>query len=67
MDFEDAKRYKLTTSSGIVTIMSREELALYIYQHNVSYRYIPKSARRGTLELFNDVIDLTFAVILYEV
>lgn len=67
MKLEDAKRIKMASANGTVTILAQDEFVLFLHQHSLSYRYTPKSARRGTLELFNDSIDLTFSIILYQV
>lgn len=65
MTFDEATTYKLIGEDGREVFYSRDELALFIHNNNLAYRYVPKSQRRGTLELFNDDIDLVFNVILY--
>lgn len=64
MRFENAHRYKLKQGND-TKYFNFDELTLFIHKHNLSYRYVPRSEFRGTLELFNDLIDLTFDVILY--
>ena len=66
MLFDEATSYKLISDSGQSTFYRKDELALFIHNNSLSYKYIPKSQRKGTLELFNDEIDLVFSVILFD-
>lgn len=65
MTFESADSYTLTSDDGQSSHWTKDKLAIFIHKYNLAYRYVAKSERKGTLELFNDEIDLVFKVNLH--
>lgn len=44
---------------------NRDDFCIFLYNNQLEYKYIPKTKKKGLLELYNDSICMEFDVILH--